>query len=420
MQKGAFWVSDPKDRKCEGGGFNWTVAVSAENENTTIQALRDTLEALERDYDTTRQEDARILDDHYDNRVPLSPLRFNAVLLRLREKTLIAGTVDWLDARRANLSNLTYQIEEVRAAEEARKLRVEERKAWRAKVRKELAETPLVATVPINLGPTAGGEVKFTWKEGESLEDAALAFGVKHGLTYDGLDQLKAAARPRIPEQKRVEFFMPVVLADGIRAAIRVNVGENATEVADRFCAKHGVEEEATEAILAQVQDRYAKRMNRSLLMTFPVDAPDGRKLNFDVRQGEQHDLIRLVQDWALALNLNINVEQLANVAHGKLPGQIMELPVDISMQRRIVLRVRQGDQPRELVEAFCEFFALDPATAGTNILTAVRRGLNPGALVVPAEPYKTKEELEAEENENSEKDEEEGEEDHGAAEGSD
>ena len=147
--------------------------------------------------------------------------------------------------------------------------------------------------------------------------------------------------------------------------------------------------QEATERIIKDVQERYKKRMNRSLLLSFPIDAPDGRKLNFDVRQGEQHDLIRLVQDYALALHLNIDVEQLANIVHGRLPPQIMELPVDIAMQRRIILRVRVGDEPRELVEAFCEFFAIDPETAGTSILTAVRKGLNTGAIVVPQEPYK-------------------------------
>ena len=65
-----------------------------------------------------------------------------------------------------------------------------------------------------------------------------------------------------------------------------------------------------------------------------------------------------------------------------------MEIPVDLAMQRRIILRVRQGDEPRELVEAFCEFFDIDPVHAGTNILTAVFRGLHPGAIVVPQDSY--------------------------------
>lgn len=181
---------------------------------------------------------------------------------------------------------------------------------------------------------------------------------------------------------------MPVVLAQGVRAAIRINEGENVTLIADQFCAKHDVPEKDTVIIIASVKERYLKRMNRSLLLTFPLDVPDGRTINFDVRQGEQHDLIRLVQDYSLAMRINIDVEQLANIAHKKLPTQIMEVPVDLPMQRRIILRVRIGDEPRELVEAFCEFFDIDPVFAGTNILSAVYRGLNPGAIVVPQNPY--------------------------------
>ena len=465
MQKGAFWVSDPEDRKCEGGGFNWTIGVSQENENITIQALRGTLSALLEDYTSTEDEDNTMIDAYestvgsLDEGHLMSWIRYNAVLVRHREKVLLRETIAWLDDRSANLGNLTYQIEEVRRKEEVRKERVKERQAWRERIKEELSRPVPVASIMINLGEEAGGEVNFTWFEGQSLEDAALEFGVKHGLTYDGLDQLKAAARPRIPKQKHVAFFMPVVLADGIRAAIRVNTGENATLVADQFCARHAVDEvrflfciagvlvfflpvhlsfassfflsfpplvyswsqvlllpdelptnhhrfgrrrcllrqeqDTTEKIIKEVGERYKKRMNRSLLLSFPIDAPDGRQLNFDVRQGEQHDLIRLVQDYALALHLNINVEQLANIVHGKLPSQIMELPVDISMQRRIILRVRAGDHPRELVEAFCEFFAIDPAVAGTSILTAVRKGLNPGAIVFPQDPYTLDEEEE-------------------------
>ena len=249
MQKGAFWTSDPEDRKCEGGGFNWTLAVSQENENATIQALRGTLTALLEDYSSSEEQDAPIIDAYrstvgsLDEGHLMSLIRFNSVLVRQREKVLLRETISWLDDRLANLGNVTYQIEEVRRKEEARKQRIKERKAWRKRIKEELSKPVPVSSIVINLGKEAGGEVNFTWYEGQSIEDAALEFGVKHGLTYSGLDQLKAAARPRVPKQKRIVFFMPVVLADGIRAAIRVNEGENATLIADKFCARHEVEE---------------------------------------------------------------------------------------------------------------------------------------------------------------------------------
>ena len=326
------YFGDEKDRKCEGGGFDWDKGVSPDNENSTIQALRDTVSTLLNDYTTTVEEDDSIL---LDTTLLLSPIKHSAVVLRRREKLLLLGTIDWLDNRRAMLINLTipgtttnetfYQIEKVRLKEVVRIQLAKERVEWREKVKKELSKPVDVASISIDLGGDIG-KVNFTWSEGESLDDAALAFGVKYGLTYEGLDQLKSSAKPRIPIQKKVMFFMPVVLARGVRAAIRVNQGDNATLVADQFCAKHGIPEESTSDILTQVTERYKKRMNRSLLLTFPLDVPDGRTINFDVRQGEQHDLIRLVQDYSLAMRINIDVEQLANIAHKKLPPQVREV----------------------------------------------------------------------------------------------
>ena len=388
---GAFF-GDEKDRECEGGGFHWDQGVSPTNENHTITALNDTLTTLLHDYGTTVEEDDLLLSS---STILLSPIRHSAVVLRRREKQLLLGTMKWLAERRASLLNLTihetnhtfYQIEKVRQKEILRKEKVKERIAWRLKIKNELSKPVPVASISIDLGGTIG-KVNFTWSEGESLDDAALSFGVKYGLTYDGLAQLKKSAKPRVPKQKEIEFFLPIVLGHGVRAALRVNKGDNATLIADQFCAKHDVDEEATARIVQNVQERHAKRMNRSLLLRFPLDVPDGRTMNFDVRQGEQHDLIRLVQDYSLAMKINIDVEQLANIAHKKLPSQIMSIPVDLPMSRRIILRVRDGDEPRELVEAFCEFFDLDVESAGTNILTAVYKGLHPGAIVVPQNPY--------------------------------
>ena len=40
---GAFWTSDGQDKRCDGGnGFNWTLPISPENENSTILALSQT------------------------------------------------------------------------------------------------------------------------------------------------------------------------------------------------------------------------------------------------------------------------------------------------------------------------------------------------------------------------------------------
>ena len=228
---GAFF-GDEKDRACEGGGFDWDKGVSPSNENATIQALSDTLKTLLHDYSTTVEQDDAILND---NTRMLSPIKHSAIVLRRREKLLLQGTQQWLMERRQNLINLTiesnstnatakendapetfYQIEKVRLKEITRLENIQIRLEWRTRIQKELSKPIEVASISIDLGGDIG-KVNFTWHEGESLEDAALSFGVKYGLTYDGLAQLKKSAKPRIPKTKSLEFFMPVVLAHGVR-----------------------------------------------------------------------------------------------------------------------------------------------------------------------------------------------------------
>ena len=225
MQKGAFWVQDDEERKCEGGGFDWEVAISSHNENMTIQALLDTLTALQSGYETSIAEDTRILANSDDGiGKELSPTRRASVSLRKREKELIESVIDFLDTRRRNLDNITYQIDIVRKKEEDRKRRIAERKAWRERIFEELEKKPLVE-IPVDLG--AGKKATYTVMEGDDIEKTAMAFGIENQLTYAGLDQIKAIAKQRIAAipQHPIEFFMPVILADGVRVAIRVNRG---------------------------------------------------------------------------------------------------------------------------------------------------------------------------------------------------
>merc|ERR1711865_981520 len=145
---GAFF-GDEKDRECEGGGFDWDKGVSPTNENNTIQALRDTLTTLMKEYSTTVEQDDVIISDSL-----LSPIRHSAVVLRRREKQLLLGTIEWLDDRRSKLLNLTiegtqnetfYQIEAVKLKEIVRKQKLKDRKEWRLKIQKELMKSNEVA-----------------------------------------------------------------------------------------------------------------------------------------------------------------------------------------------------------------------------------------------------------------------------------
>merc|ERR1719399_2473350 len=118
MQDGAFWA---EEKKCEGGGFNWTVPISMENENTTISSLVGTMTALHKEYKSTIEEDESLLELS-----TLPKMMRAAVVVRKREKELIQSVINYLEKRRTQLVNLTYQIEEVRASERIRKKRMKE------------------------------------------------------------------------------------------------------------------------------------------------------------------------------------------------------------------------------------------------------------------------------------------------------
>ena len=45
-------------------------------------------------------------------------------------------------------------------------------------------------------------------------------------------------------------------------------------------------------------------RLNRTLLLTVPVNTPDGRSAKLQIRQGEQHDLMGLVGDFVAAYRI--------------------------------------------------------------------------------------------------------------------
>ena len=68
--------------------------------------------------------------------------------------------------------------------------------------------------------------------------------------------------------------------------------GENVTAVAEDFCVMHGVPVgEASDEVVAAANKTFHNRRSRPVVLTVPIDAPDGRKLTLEVRDGEQHEV---------------------------------------------------------------------------------------------------------------------------------
>jgi len=378
MQDGAFWADE---KKCEGGGFDWQLPISIHNENLTINALEDTIKALKKGYKTSNEEDESLLQMSSITKITRA-----AIAVRKREKELIESVLEYLEDRRANLENLPHQIEAIKEKERLRIKAKKDLEIWKKKVAKEESKPKPVIDFPIDLG--GGNKPNFTVYEGQDLEQVAMFFAQTNGLTDAGLKSVIANAKKRVKRSARLEFFTSIVLAEGLKAGIRVFEGENVTTVVRRFCALHNLTDHQTNLTEIAVREKYEKRLNRTVLLSFPVTVPDGRSVNVDVRQGEQHDLVTHISDLTLAMKLNIDVMQLANVAHQRLKPVLVQIPIQMPGKRPLQLNYRQGDEPKEMVDAFCEYYGI-PVENTPQLLTGILRGIYPEAVVVPFDPNK-------------------------------
>merc|ERR1712178_237599 len=240
---------------------------------------------------------------------------------------------------------------------EKERLRIQAKKdleIWKKKVQKEeLAPKPVIE-FPIDLG--GGNKPNFTVYEGQDLEQVAQFFAQTNGLTNAGLKSVIANAKKRFKKRARLEFFTSIVLAEGLKAGIRVFEGENVSIVVRRFCALHNLTDHQTNLTEIAVREKYEKRLNRSVIISFPVTVPDGRSVNIVVHQG--------------------------------LKPVLVQIPIQMPGKRPLQLNYREGDKPKEMVDAFCEYYGI-PTENTPQLLTGILRGIYPEATVVPFDPNK-------------------------------
>ena len=176
---------------------------------------------------------------------------------------------------------------------------------------------------------------------------------------------------------------MPVVVSDGTRQLLTVLSGENATEVAEDFCIVndiYNVSEEAAERLVNSTLEKTELRKNRTSLVTVPVNAADGRTLQLEVRQGDQHDLFTHASDFALAMKVPPSfASQLADIVAQRLPEVLLYLPVNFPGRRMPNIRIGKGDNVELVVKTFCEVYSIDAANV-PNLVRAAYSGIHPTA----------------------------------------
>lgn len=157
---------------------------------------------------------------------------------------------------------------------------------------------------------------------------------------------------------------MGVVVPTGHRRILAIPEGTNATIETGVFCAKYNVS--STEEC-DRIQKRVASRLtptsySRRILVSFSVDAPDSRKLQLVVREGEQHDARQFVSDF-LEFYKMLH-DQALNVLTGevlkRLSPAALQIPVGLSGQRQVQIRFSENENITAVVEGFSHFYEID------------------------------------------------------------
>jgi hypothetical protein len=76
------------------------------------------------------------------------------------------------------------------------------------------------------------------------------------------------------------------------------------------------------------------------------------------------------------------NVLRVANAINNQLPGAVLQIPIGLTAQRSVQIRFALNDNITNVVEAFVNYFTIDPQTK-VEILKRARFGMAPGTFMV-------------------------------------
>jgi hypothetical protein len=104
--------------------------------------------------------------------------------------------------------------------------------------------------------------------------------------------------------------------------------------------------------------------------------APDGRILQVELRQGDQHNVASVMRHWAAAVRMPSGVvPQLVTALESKLSPALLRMPVDVPAKAPLMLRISRGDNLDNVVKIFCDVNQL-PMNFANQIIPAVRQRL--------------------------------------------
>ena len=377
------------DDNCQHVEFMNYTAISYENEIGVVQAFRNTLYTMLKAFPTTLEEDRETLKGNKNKgeNPTHGPLFFSAIRLRLREKALITNALSFLDEYEESVKSgaVEFQIELKRKEREIEDIAEAERIKFAEEIQRLAAIREPVAYIPVDLGENSIPGLNITILEGEDLSTAVKAFSMKYGIAAKDVQVLENALRSRIDHPYPLSLLMGVVIPTGERKILSIAENKNSTFETHIFCAKSNITSlEECNRILERVKERLEpKTFYRNILLVVPVDAPDGRKIKLVIREGEQHDLVQFVGDFLELYRMSRDSALgLANEVNKRLPPAALQIPITTPMKRQIAIRFTNNDNITNVVEAFVNFYDVDPVSK-LQILKMARAGMAPGSYVV-------------------------------------
>jgi hypothetical protein len=376
--------------------MNYT-AISVVNEMAVVSAFRSTINNLLHAYPSTIEEDKELLRNHHADVAHLSNTMVGAISVRLREKEVLASTLEFLDEYEDSVraGDVEFQLEMKQMEREEADKKEEERKAFAKTVQEQAAVRPPVAVLSVDRGE-GQSKLNLTLKAGEDLHNTVVAFCNANKVPLNNVPALEEGLRKRVQNPTPLQLLLGVVNPLGQRKILGIPQAtaaeSNLTQIIRMqtriFCARYNV---TTSDACAGIQSRAEERIyteenslfTRRVLVHIPIDAPDSRKLQLVVREGEQHDLVQFVSDFLEFYDMGNNaLSQLVNEVHKRLPAAALQIPVSVPSQRKVVARFAENDNVTAVVEGFINVFEAGDEIK-LQLLKIARAGLAPGTYVV-------------------------------------
>jgi hypothetical protein len=234
-------------------------------------------------------------------------------------------------------------------------------------------------------------KVNLTLVEGDDITRKIQQFCQQYQVPSSYYTTLETALRKRIIHPPAYGLLLGAITGDGERRILGIPEGSNATVETGVFCNLYHfpvIADPLTtpwcEGLMKRVQSRLQpETYQRKILLVIPIDAPDGRKLQFVLREGEQHDLPQFVLDFLEYYKMPLESQMmLLQEILKRLPAIALQIPVGLSAQRQVTARFSMNENLTNVIEGFVHMFELDD-NVKIALLKRARHGMAPGTFMV-------------------------------------